>query len=443
MQYKIFSDSPYHGGNELDISGMITYTVADKWLKEKGKLLFLITQTHFQSGSSQGFRQFKINDTMNLKPVKVEDLKMLRPFPDAANKTALLIAEKTKEAPGYPVPYVEWYAKSGVSKVLSERYSKDEVLDRVDRVEKEAIPIGEKGAPWAILPKGKYSDYIHLCGESGWVQGRKGITCDLNGIYFVKILQFSADGLWVQIETRPEAGKTNLGPAKRFWVEPDLLYPLLKGAGDLKPCGYTLEHELYAIVPNRGIIKTAYEEASQKVEKDNPKLYHYFKNYERLLRSRSTYKLRMKDAPFYCVYNVGPYTFAPWKLVWAEQPGNKFFSSAVVHTKRMDGLGDKIVIPDHKIYFADFCSPEPAYYLCGLLQCNTIQTLLKSFLVLLQVGNIFKHVSLPEYDSKNEDHCKLAKLVKEAHEIADEEEKNELLKEIASLAEIILENKRR
>ena len=438
MQYKIFSDSPYHGGNELDISGMITYTVADKWLKQNGKLYFLITQTHFQSGSSQGFRQFHINETVNLKPVEVEDLKMLRPFPDAANKTALLIAEKTSEVPSYPVPYIEWHAKSGVSKVLSERYSKVEVLDRVDRIEKEAIPVGEDGSPWAILPKGKYADYKHLYGESNWVQGRKGITCDLNGIYFVKIIQVSTDGLSVQIETRPEAGKTNIGPAKRFWVEPELLYPLLKGAGDLKPCSYLVEHGLYAIVPNRGIIKTAYEEAAQMVETDNPKLYSYLKNYETLLKARSTYKLRMKDAPFYCVYNVGQYTFAPWKLVWAEQPGNKVFPAAVVHTERMYCFGEKVIVPDHKIYFADFYSPEPAYYLCGLLQCETIQILLKSFLVLLQVGNIFKHVSLPKYDSKNANHCKLAKLVKEAHAVMGEDKKKKLLKEISALAETII-----
>jgi len=65
-QYAIFSETPYHGGNELDISGMLTYTVADKWLKMGGTLVFVITQTHFQSPSSQGFRSFKIDDEPNL-----------------------------------------------------------------------------------------------------------------------------------------------------------------------------------------------------------------------------------------------------------------------------------------------------------------------------------------------------------------------------------------
>ena len=65
-QYAIFSETPYHGGNELDISGMLTYTVGDKWLKEGGTLVFVITQTHFQSPSSQGFRSFTIDEKSNL-----------------------------------------------------------------------------------------------------------------------------------------------------------------------------------------------------------------------------------------------------------------------------------------------------------------------------------------------------------------------------------------
>lgn len=36
-RYDIFSSTPHHGGNELDISAIITFTVADKWLREGGR----------------------------------------------------------------------------------------------------------------------------------------------------------------------------------------------------------------------------------------------------------------------------------------------------------------------------------------------------------------------------------------------------------------------
>ncbi len=116
--YGIFSKTKFHGGNELDISGMITYTVADKWLKdEDGILAFVITQTHFQSPSSAGFRSFYIGNNQIIQPVGIDDLKALKPFPDAANKTAIFIAKKCKgNTIKYPIPYAIWEAAKGNKK---------------------------------------------------------------------------------------------------------------------------------------------------------------------------------------------------------------------------------------------------------------------------------------------------------------------------------------
>src|SRR5207253_4274006 len=59
-------------------------------------------------------------------------------------------------------------------------------------------------------------------------------------------------------------------------------------------------------------------------------------------------------------------------------------------------LGKRVVIPDHKIFFVDFDDPEPAYYLCGLLNCSTVRMFIQSHTISIQIGNIFKHMSLPE-----------------------------------------------
>lgn len=437
MQYDIFSSTPYHGGNELDISGMITYTVADKWLEEDGQLVFLITQTHFQSASSEGFRKFNIRDGLYLCPISVDDLKELKPFPDAANSTSIFSAQKSRKKPSYPVPYQIWHTKDGVSNTIPEHAKKEDVLRDIIKDDWEATPVGNECAPWSVLPRGTYQHYDKLRGRSTWIAGRKGITCDLNGIYFVKVLQVGKNGQTIQIQTRPSAGKTNIGPSQKFWIEPELLYPLMKGAGDIKPCRFNPKETLYAIVPNHGITKSAYSDAIDAVEHRSPQLYRYFCQYEGALRNRSTYRTRMKDAPFYAIYNVGEYTFAPWKLVWAEQPGNKYFPSAVVSNTDLPGIGRKTIIPDHKIYFVDFQQEAPAYYLCGLLQCESVQVFLKSHLLKLQVGNIFKHMSLPEYDEKNEKHSTLVELTKTAH-FCDEAEYSKLLEKIAVLGDVIL-----
>ncbi|MDC5500580.1 hypothetical protein OHX04_19485, partial [Acinetobacter baumannii] len=110
--YGIFSKTKRHGGNELDISAMITYTVADKWLKENATLAFVITGTLFKNPSSAGFRTFQIDgkniNSDYLQITSIDDLKNLKPFPDASNHTCIAIFTKVKSKPIYPVPYNIW-----------------------------------------------------------------------------------------------------------------------------------------------------------------------------------------------------------------------------------------------------------------------------------------------------------------------------------------------
>lgn len=243
------------------------------------------------------------------------------------------------------------------------------------------------------------------------MQGRKGVTVDLNGIYFVEIVRTGKNGL-VEIETCPEAGKTNIGPKQRFWVEPDMLYPLLKGASDFSACSIHPKKDLYVLVPNSGITKGAYEAADSRLKSELLKTYDYFKAFKRLLEQRSTYKGRMPNAPFYAIYNVGEYTFARWKVIWAEQ---KEFCAAVASTAPMPCKGEQVFIPDHKLFFADFDTPELAYFLCGLLNSSLVRSFISSHVIKTQIGNIFKHLNIPCYDETNELHRRLATVTQKNH----------------------------
>jgi hypothetical protein len=435
LQYNIFSKTPHHGGNELDISGMITYTVSDKWLKENGTLAFIITQTHFQSPSSEGFRDFKINDSFNLNPILVDDMKALKPFPDATNKTAVTIFKKeAKKETKYPVKYNIWDVKETHKKAIPVNLTIVEALKRMDSVEFEATPVTANNSPWAILPKGRFKQLNKLIGKCDWVQGRKGITADLNGIYFVEILEENKSNKLVKIRTRPEAGKTNIGPAKEFWVESDLLYPLIKGASDFTRCHFNKGHSLFVFVPNKGIVKKAYEEAEDKIVT----LKHtsiFFNSYKSLLKERSTFRGRMKNAPFYAIYNVGEYTFSPWKVIWAEQ---KDFCAAVVSKDNTPFIGQRPFIPDHKVFFADFNKPEPAYFLCGLLNSDVVIEYVKSHNISIQIGDIFKHMKLPKYESKKASHKSLVALVKKSHKEKNDKKRSQIISKMSIVAAKII-----
>lgn len=447
-QYDIFSDTKFHGGNELDISAIITYTTADKWLIDKGRLVFVITQTVFQSPSSQGFRRFRINTEDRLVPLSVDDMKGIKPFPDAANRTAVVMfTKKAKGKTTFPVDYRVWLGKvkpgSGTKerrlKAIDHRLSRLDALNLVDVVQMEANPVSDtmEGAPWAVMKPGHFAAYKPLFGPSTWVNGRKGITTDLNGVYFVDVVDVNPFEKTVKVRTRPHEGRTDIGKPREFWVEAECLYPLAKGAGDLHPCYFKPESPLFAFVPNKGIDKAALTKAREGFSTTkNPKTFKFFKAYQSNLESRSTFKTRMKGAPFFSIYNVGDYTFAPYKVIWAEMTGD--FCAAVVESGSITGIGKRVYVPDHKLYFADFTKPEPAYFLCGLLHSEIVKEMIEAHNISTNMGDVFKHISLPAYSATDKAHARLADLVKKAHGQHDEKARTVTVAEVMKEAEKLI-----
>lgn len=438
-EYEIFSDTKFHGGNELDISGMIAYTVADTWLADNGIMAFVMPQNHFQTPSSQGFRSFKINDAHKLVPLLVDDLKAIKPF-DAANKTAVVCFKKISDKfiNIFPVHYNVWTNRKGVSKTISEQASLENVIAGLHIETKEANPVGDERSPWAIMDPHRFEACKTIRGQSEWVNGRKGVTADLNGIYMVEILEIDESERRVRIQTRPEAGKKDIGIARRFWVEPDLLYPLVKGAGDFSRCNFHPRKELYIFVPNMGITKQALLDAEDVVENKLLKTYDYFKKYKTLLLGRSTYKQRLSNYAFYHIYNVGSYSFSPYKVIWAEQSGR--FSSVVVSNTDVPLIGNRPYVPDHKIYFVDMYNESEAYYLCGLLNAPIVREYVESHTISIQVSNIFKHMNLPKFDHGSPKHFELANTIKSAHIATSTDTREHLIHLAEKMAESILLN---
>ncbi|WP_020176965.1 Eco57I restriction-modification methylase domain-containing protein [Methyloferula stellata] len=436
-QYAIFSETPFHGGNELDISGMITYTVGDKWLKDGGTLVFVITQTHFQSPSSQGFRSFSITKNASFIPVEVDDLRKLKPFAKVANRSAIMRLQKVAatKKPSYPIPYRIWEKAGSASAVIPESLLKNDVEKRVAIKNWEAIPVEGGNSPWAVLPKGRFKDMAKIQGRSDWIAGRKGVTTDLNGVYMVRIVDTDKAQNLFQIETRPEAGRTDIGPARKFWVEPDFLYPLIKGAGDFSACHLHIEDDLYMFIPNKGIQQADYASAMAKMA--TLKLTEkYFKAFKTKLSTRATYKQRQPTAPYYVVYNSGAYTFAPYKVMWAEQSST--FEAVVVENTKMPLNGKRPYVPDHKVFFADFTDADTAYFVCGILNSALVREYVESHTIQIQVSNIFKHLSIPRFDPKNVGHRKVIELCRQAHAATTDTARKSLLADMDIKTEALL-----
>lgn len=334
-----------------------------------------------------------------------------------------------------------WTSAEGYPRSIPAQLALPEVLGRIAFDIKEAAPVGGAGSPWAVLSVGRYQLLEGLAGTCDWVDGRKGITTDLNGVYFVPIRQV-ANGL-VQIESRPEAGKKDIGAARTGWVEPDLLYPLVKGAGDFESCYLRLEdparsdQKLYTFVPNTGIGGQDYDAADIRMSGAGlSQTRGWFSRYKDLLLDRSTFRRQMPGAPFFAVYNVGDYTFQPWKVIWPEMSTR--FYAAVAGQAQVPGVGLRSYVPDHKVYFAGFGEKEPAYFLCGLLNCPLVREWVESHNISIQVGDVFKHMQLPQFNRENAQHLELSRLVEAAHSQHDPEARSELVQQVEGCGERIL-----
>ena len=144
----------------------------------------------------------------------------------------------------------------------------------------------------------------------------------------------------------------------------------------------------------------------------------------------------MPGAPFYSVYNVGLYTFQPWKVVWPEM-SSKFYA-AVAGSLEVPGNSLRTFVPDHKIYFASFNEKEPAYFLCGLLNAPIVVEWIESHNIKIQIGDIFKHLTLPKFDGKMTEHLLLINLVEKAHQTHDTRTRKKIINEAMVIAEQII-----
>jgi len=104
------------GVAKYDISMVFVYAAFDRYLKENGKLAFLITQSVFQSDAGYGFRKFyysKSGQREHFEIEKVSDLVEINPFEGASNRTSFFIATKGEETT-YPVQYTKYGKKRSI-----------------------------------------------------------------------------------------------------------------------------------------------------------------------------------------------------------------------------------------------------------------------------------------------------------------------------------------
>lgn len=411
------------GSAKYDISMLFTYVAVDRYLNKGGKLGFVVSQSLFKSsGAGTGFRRFLLPDGTPIGVLVAEDMVDLHPFEGAANRTAVLILEREKLT-RYPISYSVWkrLASGRGSRIPFDCQYNDVFKTRVKELEWFATPVKSKNetAPWLACRRGALDA---LCGKilgASPYKGREGTnTGGANAVFWIAVGAARPGGS-IMISNVTERAKKKVAKTQAS-IESDLVYPLLRGSDINRWCARSAisillthrEGERLKAIPAR------------ELGTDFPKAYSYLNRFENMLKARPAFKRYFKeDAPFYSIFNIGDYTFSPWKVVWREVAHD--LDAAVVHT--VDCAGQrKIVIPDHTCISVEVSSKEEAHYLCAILNSSPARLAIRQYIVLHPDPHVLENVNIPRFVGKNQVHQKLSGLSQRAYVAATKGETNKI-----------------
>ena len=428
LEYNLFTLSGSAGrlgGGKKDLSMLFVYTAVDNYLGDGGHLGFVITQSVFKTqGAGDGFRQFRYNRdgiTWCLKPLAVHDMSALQVFEGATNRTAVFVCEKTKRSFNYPVKYVAW---SGPSRIAQDE-SLPSVLDATARSKMGAVPVvaTKESSPWLTAPKQALSGIQKVIGQSDY-QAYAGCCTWLNAVYWIRIVEKRPNGELL-IENLHDVGKIKVAHVQTV-IEPDLVYPLLRGRDVQR---WQAEASAHIILAQDPQIRKGIPESEMK--RRWPKTYAYLKQFEGdpkkpargTLRGRSGYRQYFRPSdPFYSMYNVGSYTMAKWKVLWPE----------VGHSVRASVSGpatvDKVKpsLPDHTIVAVSCDGESEAYFVAGLLNSSPAHVAAAAYIVLHPSPHIMQNIAVPKFKKTDINHTWLAELSRRCHAVAEENNEDKI-----------------
>jgi len=397
------------GKVERDMSMLFLARCFDRFSKNKsGKLAFLIPFTDFKTQAGAGFRRFL---SYKCKVMKIHDLVELYPFEGTTNRTSLLIIKHGKTK--FPIKSLVWSNPNRNS-----IFPEDElqyIIDSTNRNKMIMTPINERKpeSSWMIISKLAHNALRKSIGKSKYV-AHLGVDSKFVGIYWIDILSKQKNE--ILITNRSKAGRKKVKERKKV-IEKDLVYPLMRGRDVKRWFG---EASGYMIVPHESNGKPLRE---TKMKTNYTHTYSFLHSFKDELLERSIYKLWGKNDPFYAIYDIGRYTFRPYKLVWryisGKISGKGEFSATVINSKSDKFLGEKIIIPDCKLILVPFMNQDEANYVAAILNSSISQLIVMSYTVETAIStHVLKHINVPKFDPKNKLHMKLSNSSKKAHKLS-------------------------
>ncbi|MGC9086546.1 MAG: Eco57I restriction-modification methylase domain-containing protein [Thermoproteota archaeon] len=419
--YDILPGNP-NAQTNVDLSMIFAYRCMDRYLKDKGMFGFLINDAAFKAMAGNGFRKFRIKG-IPFKVRAIHDLVAIKPFEGASNRTAMFIAKKN-EATEFPIPYRKWFKL--VREEIPQNLALNEVIKMVKIIDFYAEPLGGYKSYGEVLPlvtflhKDTFNKLNRIVGRSAY-KAHEGPVLIPSGVYRIQLIE--KHSTLSVIRNLAERDRKFGSKEQIISVENELIYPILESGNVSK---WLIIPKNFAIIPYNSRAQI-YSESELKVK--YPNAFAYFSTFKDALTNRSHYRKYGENKPFYFIHMFSDWMLSNYKVVW-NQMGNQL--EVAVATPVDDAhLGLKPLIPEHVIAFIPVEQEDEAHYICSILNSNLVNLILQSIAKggkNFATPELINMVNIRRYNSSDPLHKKLVELSKRAHQLAQQNQEDELKK---------------
>jgi hypothetical protein len=372
-----------------DLSLPFVWTCLDRYLRDGGVATFVLKRDHLRGPAGRLVRTGRVG-SRSLALDHVHDFGSVDPFGGVDAAAALYVfrvgADAPDAGPGLEddsaVPTTVWEERDDAARLTdatSAFASLSALRSAVARTETGLTPVDadDPASPWRRVDAS-----VAAVGECDY-RVRHGLKDDAKAVFSVD------DDVLGRIESTH-------------------VYPYLRSKHVVK--WGLFGHDRF-LVPQR----KAGEANADELAREAPATYDYLEsNRERLEDRGSSW---FDGGPFYSLFGLGPYTWAPYKVVWCRLGFKPHF--AVVSTVDDPALGRKTVVPGDHCMFVACDDADEAHYLCALLNAGPYQRCLrdlagggKASLSKTVVSSLY----LPTWEGRPRQE-RLATLSRRAHEV--------------------------
>lgn len=415
----LFSGAGRTGGINLNICALITHVSITSWLKEDGKLAFLMPRELSCQSSYEGWRK-SVGGT-NRDFLELHDWSNAgRPFDPGSEDfmTYIIGKPKTKKKAKNILPVIRYSMKKGDKK---EAHKWKNLIEAQKNLETKSSFAGQ------IIPNSTSYTFAEtedeLCkfekasGSCSYI-GREGIEFYPQELFVFKYEEPGPSQGLVWVRNIQKAKSKYKIPSQRILLETKYLYPLVKG-----PFIYKFKHKYDNLV-----VPFPYEESDphrpisiDRLRNESNYLLTYYQKYKSIIISQTDFsdKIRGPDAgEFYGIARTGPYSFQKFRVAFRDN--TKWRAVVVSSTKMPWGENKNFVFQNHAVSICErsdksgYITEDEAHYICAILNSPTVE----KFIYASSDARSFKirpPVFIPRYNIKNVLHAKLSNISRMAH----------------------------